>query len=192
MLRVDISFADIITLTTGYQMKGVITKQTDDYVKIRLEGGEMKFSMDKVDSIEKQSDIENLKLLKKSQINPSKNNPVAKTTVLKKPKKEQKISSGKKVAIEDYLVDGYVVIFDFYADWCGPCKSIAPRLEKIINKYDDVILRKIDIVNWESEVTKQYNIRSVPNIWVFDKKGRKIGSPTHDINTVEKYVEKAR
>jgi thioredoxin 1 len=192
MLRANISFADIITLTTGYQMKGVITKQTDDYVKIRLEGGEMKFSMDKVESIEKQSDIENLKLLKKSHVNPSKNNPVAKTTALKKPKKEQKISSGKKVAIEDYLVDGYVVIFDFYADWCGPCKSIAPRLEKIINKYDDVILRKIDIVNWESEVVKQYNIRSVPNIWVFDKKGKKTGSPTHDINTVEKYVEKAR
>lgn len=193
MLYADISFADIITLTTGYQMKGIITKQTDDYVKVRLEGGEMKFPMAKVESIETQSDIENLKLLKRFKSQHSQSQPaVKKAATVKKPKKEQKISTGKKVDIEEYLVDDYVVIFDFYADWCGPCRAIAPQLEKIVNRYDDVILRKIDIVNWESDVAKQYNIKSVPNVWVFDKKGSKMGSPTHDINAVEKYVEKAR
>ncbi len=99
---------------------------------------------------------------------------------------------GKSIDLKKVIVPGKITIIDFYADWCGPCRMISPYLEKIANSDVDVYLRKIDIVNWSSSVVKQYAIRSVPNVRVFDRKGNMIGSPTSDINKIKKYIKKAK
>ena len=98
---------------------------------------------------------------------------------------------GRKIDLNQIIVEGKVTIVDFYADWCGPCRSISPKLEKIANNDPDVYLRKIDIVNWKTPVVKQYSIRSVPNIRVFNTRGIMIGQPTSDINMVKAYIRKA-
>jgi thioredoxin 1 len=55
-------------------------------------------------------------------------------------------------------------IIDFYADWCGPCKSIAPVLEELSEEYkDDLIIYKID-TDKEMELSSLFGIQSIPTL----------------------------
>lgn len=99
---------------------------------------------------------------------------------------------GRNINLSDVIIPGKITIVDFYADWCGPCRRIGPYLEQLANSDADVFLRKIDIVNWESPVVQQYNIRSVPNIRVFDRRGNMVGSPTASFQEVQGYVKSAK
>lgn len=55
-------------------------------------------------------------------------------------------------------------IIDFYADWCGPCKMIAPVLEELANEYkDEIDIYKID-TEAEQELASVFGIRSIPSL----------------------------
>ncbi len=97
-------------------------------------------------------------------------------------------TGGKLVDLKNILVPGKITIVDFYADWCGPCTKMSPYLEHIAKKDPDVFLRKIDIVKWGTPVTNQYGIRSIPDVRVFDRSGRMVGSPSHDLNEVLSFI----
>ena len=59
------------------------------------------------------------------------------------------------------------VLVDFYADWCGPCKMLAPVLEKIsANRPNDVIV-KVNVYNL-GEIAQRYGIMSIPTLIVFE------------------------
>jgi thiol-disulfide isomerase/thioredoxin len=88
------------------------------------------------------------------------------------------ISRGEQVDIGKHCVAGKITIVDFYADWCGPCRSIGPMLEERVNKDADLVLRKVNIDNWRSPVSKQYGIRAVPFLQVYDRRGNKVGDLT--------------
>jgi thioredoxin 1 len=61
------------------------------------------------------------------------------------------------------------VVADFWAEWCGPCKMIAPVLKELGKDYKDRIkIAKID-VDAEGELAQQFNIVSIPTILVFSK-----------------------
>ncbi|MGD0725683.1 MAG: thioredoxin [Spirochaetia bacterium] len=61
------------------------------------------------------------------------------------------------------------VVADFWAEWCGPCKMIAPVLRELAAQYKDKIkIAKID-VDAELELAQQFNIVSIPTILVFSK-----------------------
>jgi thioredoxin 1 len=61
------------------------------------------------------------------------------------------------------------VVADFWAEWCGPCKMIAPVLKDLARDYKDKIkIAKID-VDAEIELAQQFNIVSIPTILVFSK-----------------------
>jgi thiol-disulfide isomerase/thioredoxin len=99
---------------------------------------------------------------------------------------------GSNIDLKKVLVPGKTTIVDFYADWCGPCRKIGPRLEKMAKSDPAVFLRKIDIVNWNTPVVKQYKISSVPNIRVFDPNGRMVGQPSSNLNNIKDYVKTAK
>lgn len=58
------------------------------------------------------------------------------------------------------------VLVDFYADWCGPCKMMAPVIEEIAGEVDDVKVGKLNIDN-EMEIAQKYGVMSIPTLIVF-------------------------
>ncbi|HCA83042.1 MAG TPA: thioredoxin [Flavobacteriales bacterium] len=55
-------------------------------------------------------------------------------------------------------------IIDFYADWCGPCKMVAPLLEELSDEYTDkLIIYKVD-TEVEQELSAVFGIRSIPSL----------------------------
>lgn len=64
------------------------------------------------------------------------------------------------------------VLIDFYADWCGPCKMIAPIIEKIANENSDIKVVKINVDD-EQELAIKYGVMSIPTIVVV-KEGKEV------------------
>ena len=64
--------------------------------------------------------------------------------------------------------DGKILV-DFYADWCGPCKTMSPIIDEIAEEGNDVL--KVGKVNVDeaSEIAEKYGIMSIPTIMVFEK-----------------------
>lgn len=55
-------------------------------------------------------------------------------------------------------------IIDFYADWCGPCKMVAPIFEELSEEYkDDIVIYKVD-TEAEQELSAMFGIQSIPSI----------------------------
>lgn len=65
-----------------------------------------------------------------------------------------------------------VVIVDFYATWCGPCKMLTPVLESIDNEMGNIRVVKVDI-DESRRLAMNYGIQSVPTIKIF-KDGREV------------------
>ena len=59
------------------------------------------------------------------------------------------------------------VIVDFWAEWCGPCRMIAPIMEEISQEYSDkVVVAKCDVDN-SPQITLKYGIRNIPTVLFF-------------------------
>jgi len=70
-----------------------------------------------------------------------------------------------------YLGDKPAII-DFYADWCGPCKKIAPMLEQLAKQYEgEVYIYKID-VDKESDIARYFGIRTIPSLLFVPVEGK--------------------
>jgi len=103
------------------------------------------------------------------------------------------ISHGAEVDINQHLVIGNVTVIDFYADWCGPCREFSPSLEQMARDDADIALRKIDIVNWKTAVVQQFNVHSIPQVNVYDRSGRLVGTVLGgDLEKVKSYIAQAK
>ncbi|MGH9045214.1 MAG: thioredoxin [Acidimicrobiales bacterium] len=81
--------------------------------------------------------------------------------------------SGKIVELDDATFDEHVkasqvpVLVDFWAEWCGPCKVIAPILEEIAEEQaDKVSIAKLNVDN-SLEITRRYDVMSIPTLLLF-------------------------
>ena len=69
---------------------------------------------------------------------------------------------------QDWKYQGVLpAIIDFYADWCGPCKMVAPVLEELSEEYEDrIIIYKVD-TDAEQELSSVFGIRSIPTMLIY-------------------------
>ena len=70
---------------------------------------------------------------------------------------------------EQIVTDNDVVIVDFWAPWCAPCRAFAPTFEQASEQHADVVFAKVN-TEQEQEVAGAFNIRSIPTLMVFREK----------------------
>lgn len=74
-----------------------------------------------------------------------------------------------KENFEETINGNDFVIVDFWAPWCGPCKSFAPTYEKVSEQFPDIIFAKVNTED-EQEIAAHFQIRSIPTLMIFREK----------------------
>lgn len=85
-----------------------------------------------------------------------------------------------------------LVLIDFYATWCGPCKTMTPVMEQMEQKYGDRIeFQKVD-VDQNEELARKYNVMSIPNIVILSPDEEVLENIVgyHDADEMEEILSK--
>ncbi|HZJ48208.1 MAG TPA: thioredoxin [Acidimicrobiia bacterium] len=71
-----------------------------------------------------------------------------------------------KDTFEKTILDGEIVLVDFWAEWCGPCKMFGPTYEKASEQYPNIVFGKVD-TEAEPDLAGYFQIRSIPTLMAF-------------------------
>lgn len=64
---------------------------------------------------------------------------------------------------DDTIKNNEIVIFDFWAEWCGPCKQFGPIFEAVSEKNPDIVFAKVNVEE-EQELAGMFQVRSIPTL----------------------------
>ncbi len=70
---------------------------------------------------------------------------------------------------EDTVTNNDFVIVDFWAPWCGPCRSFAPTYEKVSEGHEDIVFAKVNTEEQQA-IAAHFQIRSIPTLMIFREK----------------------
>ena len=70
---------------------------------------------------------------------------------------------------ESTVTESDFVIVDFWAPWCGPCRSFAPTYEKVSEDHPDIVFAKVNTED-EQGIAAHFQIRSIPTLMIFREK----------------------
>jgi thioredoxin 1 len=74
-----------------------------------------------------------------------------------------------KENFEEVITGNEMVVVDYWAEWCGPCKSFGPVFEKVSEDFPGAVFAKVDTQN-EQEIASWFQIRSIPTLMIFREK----------------------
>lgn len=63
------------------------------------------------------------------------------------------------------LAKSKMMVIDFWASWCGPCKNFAPTFENVAKKHPEITFAKVDI-DANSKLAEEFNVRSIPYVMI--------------------------
>lgn len=75
----------------------------------------------------------------------------------------------RKDNFEQIVTENELVLIDYWASWCGPCKSFAPVFEAASEKYPDIVFAKVNTEE-QQELAGHFQIRSIPTLMIFREK----------------------
>jgi thiol-disulfide isomerase/thioredoxin len=77
--------------------------------------------------------------------------------------------------LEKLRVSGKYTVFDVYADWCGPCRTIDAKLRETVAKRSDVAVRKLNVVRFDSPLAREFgaSLTALPHVVVFSPSGKR-------------------
>jgi thioredoxin 1 len=78
----------------------------------------------------------------------------------------ENIKEGTNDNFKDLISSEKITIVDFWATWCGPCRTLSPILDKIAEENPELQIVKVD-VDSNSDLSMQYGIRSIPTVYIF-------------------------
>ena len=68
--------------------------------------------------------------------------------------------------IDDIITKNNIVLIDWWAEWCGPCKMFGPIYEKVSDKHPDIVFAKVD-TDVERDLSAAAGIQSIPTLMIF-------------------------
>ena len=71
-----------------------------------------------------------------------------------------------KENFQSYVEGNNLLIIDFWAPWCGPCRSFAPTYETVSEQHEDVVFAKVNTEE-QQELAGSFGIRSIPTLMIF-------------------------
>lgn len=103
-------------------------------------------------------------------------------------------SHGDAFEIRKHLARGKYTVFDFWAEWCGPCHVLTPKIERLVHERSNVALRTIDLKQWDSpagrQATKEFKVPGLPHVRVYGPDGKFVGEVVgNDIEKIKQLVE---
>lgn len=124
--------------------------------------------------------------------------PIAPLTPAERAGLDIKIASkGQAFDLRKHLAPGKITIFDFWAEWCGPCHLLTPKLERLVQENPRVALRTIDLKQWDSsagkQATKEFKAVALPYVRIYGPEGKFIGEVLgNDIGKIKQVIEGIR
>lgn len=95
--------------------------------------------------------------------------------------------------LNDVLATDKLVLIDFWAEWCGPCKMVGPIIDELAEEYKDkAVIGKVDVDN-NDDATSKYGIRNIPTV-LFIKNGEVVdkvvgaGAKNLFVEKIEKFM----